>query len=185
MVASGNTTAAGSRGRMATLLVAVAVMLALLALLAWGLLIQGRTSESLQGGKAPPFTLSLFDGGQVSSGELRGQVVVVNFWASWCVECSREAALLEEAWRAYRDRGVMFLGIDYVDTTDEALAYMERYGITYPNGPDLGSKISRQYRITGVPETFFIARDGRLAHVKIGPLERPELAGQIEKLLAE
>jgi cytochrome c biogenesis protein CcmG/thiol:disulfide interchange protein DsbE len=160
-------------------------VLGLLGLLAYGLLTSGRSSKSLQGRKAPPFALSLFDGGTISLDELRGQVVVVNFWASWCAECRDEAGLLEEVWQEYREQGVVFLGVVYVDTEPEARAYIERYGLTYPNGPDLGSKISRDYRITGVPETFFIAQGGRLAYVKIGPLERSELVGQIEKLLAE
>jgi cytochrome c biogenesis protein CcmG/thiol:disulfide interchange protein DsbE len=163
-------------------LVGFAVALGLLGLLAYGLLVRGRTSQSLQGKPAPPFTLAFFDGGTVSLNRLRGQVVVVNFWASWCVECRNEAGLLEEVWQKYRERDVVFLGIVYVDTEPEARAYIEEYGLTYPNGPDLGSKISRTYRITGVPETFFIAKDGRLAYVKIGPLERSELVGQIEKL---
>jgi cytochrome c biogenesis protein CcmG/thiol:disulfide interchange protein DsbE len=176
-----------SRRQLSALVGAVGfvVVLGLLGLLAYGLLVRGRTSKSLQGSPALPFSLSLFDGRTVSLDELRGQVVVVNFWASWCVECRDEAGLLEEVWREYRERGVVFLGIVYVDTEPEARAYIERYGLTYPNGPDLGSKISRDYRISGVPETFFIARDGRLAYVKIGPLERSELVGQIENLLAE
>jgi cytochrome c biogenesis protein CcmG/thiol:disulfide interchange protein DsbE len=176
-----------SRRQLTTIIgiVGIVVVLGLLGLLAYGLLMSGRSSKSLQGREAPPFALSLFDGGTISLDELRGQVVVVNFWASWCVECRDEAGLLEEVWQEYGERGVVFLGVVYVDTEPEARAYVAQYGITYPNGPDLGGKISRAYRVTGVPETFFIARGGRLAYVKIGPLERSELVGQIEKLLAE
>lgn len=165
--------------------VGLALVLGLLGLMAYGLAVRGRTSESLKGRESPPFVLSLFDGGTVSLKELRGQVVVVNSWASWCVECREEAGLLEATWKEYRGRGVAFLGVVYTDTEPEARAYIEKYGLTYPNGPDLGGKISRAYRITGVPETFFVAKDGRLAFVKIGPLERTELLEQIDRLLAE
>ena len=98
--------------------------------------------------------------------------MVVNFWASWCVECYKEAALLEQAWQDHKDQGVIFVGVDHLDTPKEALAYMEKYGITYPSGPDLGDKISQDYAITGVPETFFIDKDGNIAHVQIGPITK-------------
>jgi len=112
-------------------------------------------------------------------------VVVVNFWASWCPPCREEAAYLEATWRDYQDRGVVFIGVDYVDTEAEALAYLEEFEITYFNGPDLGTRISQAYRIQGVPETFFIDRNGLLRGVKIGPLFPPELEDRIEALLAE
>jgi cytochrome c biogenesis protein CcmG/thiol:disulfide interchange protein DsbE len=79
----------------------------------------------------------------------------------------------------------VFLGIDYVDTEPEALAYIDEFGITYPNGPDLGTEISQAYRIQGVPETFFVAKDGTIRGVKIGPLFPPELENRIQELLAE
>lgn len=79
----------------------------------------------------------------------------------------------------------MFLGVDYVDTEPEALAYIEEFEITYPNGPDLGTEISQAYRIQGVPETFFVAKDGTLRDVKIGPLYPPELEDRILELLSE
>ncbi len=145
-------------------------------------------SVELQGRQAPDFTLTLFDQfeqDQMALSELRGQVVVVNFWASWCVECYKEAALLEQAWQDHRDQGVVFVGVDYLDTDKEGLAYMEKYGITYPSGPDLGSKISKDYAITGVPETFFIDRDGNIAHVQIGPIEREQLYILLTQLTAQ
>ncbi len=144
-------------------------------------------SVELQGQKAPEFTLplfpQLFDQEHIALADLRGQVVVVNFWASWCVECYKEAALLEQAWQDYKDRGVVFVGVDYLDTDEEGLAYMKKYGITYPSGPDIGDKISRAYAITGVPETFFIDKDGVIVHVQIGPIDRATLYGLLEQLV--
>lgn len=142
------------------------------------------------GEKAPDFSLTTFDGQTYRLSELRGgtspsggQVVVINFWASWCKPCEQEAADLESAWREYKDRGVVFLGVDYVDTETEALVYLRRFNITYPNGPDVGTRISQAYRIKGVPETYFVDRRGTLAHVKIGPTSQAELRDVIESVL--
>lgn len=145
-------------------------------------------SSQLQGSKAADFTLPLFDQfdqEQITLSELRGQVVVINFWASWCVECYKEAALLEQAWQDYKGQGVMFIGVDHLDTEKDALVYMAQYGITYPSGPDLGDKISQTYAITGVPETFFIDKDGNIAHVQIGPVEKEDLYSLLDKLVAQ
>ncbi len=158
-------------------------LLGLLGLLGWGLMRVQAGPRSQ--GPAPEFTLTTFQGDEYSLSELRGQVVVINFWASWCPPCRDEAAYLESTWREYRDQGVVFLGVDYVDTEPEALAYIEEFDITYPNGPDIGTRISQAYRIQGVPETFFVAKDGTLRGVKIGPLAPPELEDRLEAMLAE
>jgi cytochrome c biogenesis protein CcmG/thiol:disulfide interchange protein DsbE len=99
------------------------------------------------------------------------------------VECRLEADLLESAWRQYGDQGVVFVGVAYVDSEPKSLAYLEEFGITYPNAPDLGSAISEQYKITGVPETFFIGKDGTVARVVIGPVNASVLHNQIAQLL--
>ena len=150
--------------------------------------LQTNESIDLQSNKAPDFTLPLFDQfeqEQISLADLRGQVVVVNFWASWCVECYKEAELLEQTWRKYKDDNVVFIGVDHLDTEKEALAYMAKYGITYPSGQDIGDKISDDYHITGVPETFFIDKDGNIAHVQIGPIEEQVLYDLIDDLVAK
>lgn len=145
-------------------------------------------STDLKDRKAPEFSLTLFghfEQEQLVLSELRGQVVVVNFWASWCVECYKEAALLEQAWQDYKDQDVLFIGVDYLDTPKEAMAYMAKYNITYPSGPDLRDKIAHDYAITGVPETFFIDKEGNIAHVQIGPIEKGQLYGLLDKLVAQ
>lgn len=139
----------------------------------------------------PDFSLTLFDGYQfegkdkVTFNELRGKVVVINFWASWCKPCEQEAADLEAAWRYYEPTGeVVFIGIDYVDTEPEARGYLTKFDITYPNGPDLATRISQFFRIKGVPETYFIDRNGVLQYVQVGPFSNEtQIRQQVDKLL--
>ena len=120
--------------------------------------------------KVPDFTLTTFDGEEISLEDLKGKVILVNFWASWCTPCEQEAADLENAWLQYKPRGdVVFLGVDYVDTETEALGYLNKFNISYPNGPDLGTRISQSFRIQGVPETFIIGKDGTLVSFQKGP----------------
>lgn len=164
-------------------IVTFAVILALLGLLAWGL--RKVQAGPLSNGIAPDFTLTTFDGRTVTLTELRGHVVIINFWASWCVPCREEAAYLEQTWQKYEDEGVVFIGVDWVDTEKEALAYIDEFDITYLNGPDLGTRIAQAYNIQGVPETFFVAKNGEIRGVHIGPLKSPELDEKIEELLAE
>jgi cytochrome c biogenesis protein CcmG/thiol:disulfide interchange protein DsbE len=159
-------------------------LLGLLALVALGLI---RTQQGPVGvgQRAPDFQLTTFDGGSIDTRELQGQVILVNFWASWCKPCEQEARELEQAYQLYKDRGVVFLGVDYVDIEREALAYLERFQITYPNGPDLRTRISQSFRTRGVPETYVIAADGRIDSVKIGPYSSlAEIQAAIESALA-
>jgi cytochrome c biogenesis protein CcmG/thiol:disulfide interchange protein DsbE len=128
------------------------------------------------GDKIPDFALTLFSGyeyqghSDIKLSDFRGKVVVLNFWASWCKPCEQEAAEMQGAWEYYEPIGnVVFIGADYVDTEPEARVYLKKFGITYANGPDMGTKISQMFRIKGVPETYFIDQNGVLQFVKVGP----------------
>ena len=172
-----------AKGKRTGLIVTFAFILALLAVLAWGL--KKVQAGPVSSGMAPDFSLTSFDGRTLTLSELRGQVVIINFWASWCPPCREEAAYLEQTWRKYKDKGVIFVGVDWVDTEKEALAYMKEFDLTYFNGPDIGTRIAQAYNIQGVPETFYVAKNGELRGVHIGPLKSPELDDKIDELLAE
>ena len=174
-------TAPRRRGRLLALAAGVILLLVLAGVSALGIR-QASTARPSVGSAAPTFTMPLFDGPQVDLAALRGKPVVINFWASWCVPCEDEAGDLERTWQKYKDRA-MFLGVDYVDTEPKAREFLKRFGITYPNGPDLGSRISYQYRIKGVPETFVIDKNGQVRLVKIGPTTEAELSATLDELL--
>jgi cytochrome c biogenesis protein CcmG/thiol:disulfide interchange protein DsbE len=139
---------------------------------------------------APNFEMQFFNGYEwenqptASLSDYQGRPVVLNFWASWCVECRVEADLLEETWQAYRDDGVVFLGVAYIDVEPRSLEYLEEFDITYPNAPDLRSQISSKYDITGVPETFFINQAGEVVHIQLGPVNQTMLTGLLDQMLA-
>jgi cytochrome c biogenesis protein CcmG/thiol:disulfide interchange protein DsbE len=178
-----------SKFRFSSILLWVAVI-GILALVGWGLVNANQTRPEA-GQTAPGFKVEYFNGYEwedkpVSTlDDMKGKVVVLNFWASWCVECRVEADLLEQASRQYANDDVVFLGVAYADVEPNSLAYMEEFGITYPNAPDLGTAISSDYEITGVPETFFIGKDGVIRDVVIGPVNGPSMMNTINTLLAE
>lgn len=164
-------------------------VIGLLALIGWGLINSTKTRPEV-GQTAPDFALTFYDGyewqnlSQASLSDMRGNVIVLNFWASWCTPCRMEAELLENAWQQYRDQGVLFIGIAYADVEPKALSFLEEFQISYPNGPDLRSIISTDYEITGVPETFFIDREGTITYVHILPLDETVLHQAIEQILS-
>lgn len=161
--------------------------LPVLALLAYGFRVNPRDIPSpLVGRPAPGFTLTAFDGTPVSLEAQRGRIVVVNFWASWCYPaCYEEAPVLERSWRAYRDRGVVVIGVDIQDTTEAAQKFVRDFGLTFPNARDPSGKVSVDYGTYGVPETFFIDRRGRIRAKHVGALTDGVVRTHVEPLLAE
>jgi cytochrome c biogenesis protein CcmG/thiol:disulfide interchange protein DsbE len=163
----------------------VAVLFIVALLIVIGYALYQRSLSQPTTGPAPTFSITTYgDRESIALADLKGKVVVINFWASWCVPCQDEAPLLEEMWREYKDRGVVFLGVNTDDIESKALAYLDEYDVTYPNAPDVGGKIEDQYRITGVPETFIVDPNGEISHHFIAPVNERDLRAEIDLALA-
>ncbi len=133
---------------------------------------------------APPFRLVTFDGDTITLDDLRGQIVLLNFWGSWCLPCRAEAPELQALHETYYERGLRVIGVNWLDSEREARAFIAEFGLTYPNGPDLREVIAKQYRITGAPENFIIGRDGVVVETIIGVASYRNVARTLERILA-
>jgi cytochrome c biogenesis protein CcmG/thiol:disulfide interchange protein DsbE len=160
-------------------------MIALLGLMIWGI---GKRAAGTAGSvpiaprPAPAFSLRLLDGSTFDLGQARGKPVVINFWASWCIPCEEEAAVLERGSRTYRDQAV-FIGVNVQDTDPLARDFLRRFGVTYPNGRDESGAIAVDYGMSGVPETYSLGRDGPLARKWQGALDDSRLRMYVDELL--
>lgn len=160
----------------------VVAVLGVLALLGYGMTREPKYIPSpLIARPAPSFTLSLFGGATLRLEELRDKVVFLNFWASWCPPCRAEARTLEAAWRKYREQGVVFVGVNIQDKEESAREFLAEFGITYPNGIDRGARIAIEYGVWGLPETFFIDRDGRITYKHVGSLGWQTITTKLEE----
>jgi cytochrome c biogenesis protein CcmG, thiol:disulfide interchange protein DsbE len=172
--------------RRALLLAGVgAVVTLVVTLLATGL-VNGPSviASPLVGRAAPDFTLPQLDGPPLTLAKLRGQVVVINFWASWCTECHVEQAALDQTWHQFQDSGVVVVGVNFEDTTGGARAYVRTANVTYPVVEDADSRTALAYGLRGVPETFVVSRSGRVVNRIIGPVDAGKLAGELDSMLA-
>lgn len=166
---------------------ALAAVVILLAVLGAGLRRDPRRLPSpLVGRPAPAFSLPLLDGGVLRSESLRGRVVVVNFWASWCYPaCYDEAPHLQRLWERYRGRGVVVVGVNIQDTESGARAFVRRFGQTFPVGMDRSGTIAIDFGVVGVPETYLIDRQWRIVYKHAGAVTADLLAARIEPLLED
>jgi cytochrome c biogenesis protein CcmG, thiol:disulfide interchange protein DsbE len=171
---------------------AVAVVALLIALLTWQVVRtdQGKALDAkVTNGErpaAPVFDLQRLDGnGSVSLADYRGKAVVLNFWASWCAPCKDEAPQLESAWQRWRDQDVVVIGVDMQDFGTDAQRFVDRYGVTYPVLRDKENWSWGRYGLTGLPETWFVDRHGRLVgeHFE-GPVNAKDLDRNIRIALA-
>lgn len=137
-------------------------------------------SSPLLGRAAPDFSLDLFGGGTVRLSELRGKTVMVDFWASWCLPCREEARDLEAAWKRQGD-DVVFLGVNVQDEEEDALKFIEEFGVSFPNGRDRGGRVAVDYGVWGIPEAFFVSPRGRITYKHVGPIPRSVLTAKLDQ----
>ena len=181
--------------RRSLVIAAVAVpVLAFLAILAWASFTSGPARGGLavndniveldaDGEAAPDFSLNLMGGGSIGSQELRGRVVMLDFWASWCPPCREEAPVLAQVYAEYRERGVEFVGVNLWDNAGDADIFVQQQGHEYPNGVDDGGKIAISYGVRGIPEKFFIDREGSIVRKFSGPMTADRLRMILESML--
>lgn len=178
---------------------AIGAALLFVGLLVFGLLSKGtskRIDEALARGSAPPapsFELPVLEEGRLTPSlarqlrgpladeslglaELRGVPFVLNFWASWCIPCREEAPILESGWRHFGPRGVLFVGLNMQDITEDARRFLEEFEVTYPTIRDQGNDVAQAYGATGVPETYFVSARGRVVGHVIGVVSEEQLA---------
>ena len=188
---------AGRIGRRTLIIVGVSIpVLAFLAVLAWasfssdgapgGIAVNESVAEVRQERKiAPNFALQLPDGGVLTLQDLQSKVVMLDFWASWCQPCRDEAPALAQVYREYRERDVEFVGINLWDNPGDAELFLQQEGHEYPNGIDAEGKIAISYGVRGIPEKFFISRDGVIARKFTGPMNSDLLRQILDALLSE
>jgi len=143
----------------------------------------GAVGRPLPGQRAPRFTVSDLDGNSLALSDLRGRVVVVNFWATWCPPCEDELPDFQALWQAYQARDVVFVGIAMQEEEMDVRELASLVGVSFPLALDQGNRISSAYGVTGVPETFVIDPEGRVAYFHIGSVEMDELRENLDSLL--
>lgn len=146
-------------------------------------LAQRNQPQPRAGEPAPDFTMTTFDGEPIRLSDWQGQIVIVNFWASWCAPCRAEAPDLQAIHEDYREQGVVVVGVNWLDTERNARAFMQEFGLTYWNAPDVGDIVGNRYNIQGAPENFIIGRDGIVVTHIIGAVDYNRLARHLDALL--
>ena len=171
-----------------------AVISALIAILSWasistggnpgGLAVNSDLVEfEIDASAARDFDLDLIGGGTVQLSDLRGKVVMVDFWASWCPPCRVEAPALAKVYREFQGQPVEFLGVDIWDNIGDAELFLQQEGQAYPNGFDASGAVAIDYGVRGIPEKYFIDREGILVKKLSGPLTETTLRNTINELL--
>ena len=170
-------------------------LLGLIALLAWASISTGGNPGSLgtnsdlvetqiEAVEARDFELQLIGGGSLKLSDFRGKVVMVDFWASWCAPCRVEAPVLAKVYREFEGQDVEFIGVDVWDNIGDAEVFLRQEGQAYPNGSDANGTIAINYGVRGIPEKYFIDREGMLVKKLSGPLTETTLRNTINELLA-
>lgn len=151
-----------------------------MAILLGGCSVPGQGAPASTNGSAPNFRLAALDGKQHSLGEYRGHVVLINFWATWCIPCRAEIPELEVAYREHLAQGVVFLGVDWKESADQVAPFVEERQVTYPVLLDSDGKVYSAYQVVALPETFVIDKQGRVAVHRIGLATRDKFEEELK-----
>ena len=141
-----------------------------------------------EGFLAPDFTLDMLDGTKVTLSELRGKIVLINLWATWCPPCRAEMPALENAYKQYKDSGVVVLGLNVTnqDSEKDIPPFVDEFGLTFPILLDRDGSVSALYQLKGLPTTYFVNREGIIRTVVVGgPMNETFIRSKIEALLQE
>lgn len=141
------------------------------------------TAAPQEGAPAPDFTVETLDGQRLRLSDLRGQVVVLNFWATWCGPCREEMPLFERAAAEFAGQGLVLIAINVQERPGAVRTFVERLGLTYPIGLDEKGTIARRYRVRSFPTTYFVGRDGTVEGRRVGAYTRQILFGRLDQLL--
>jgi cytochrome c biogenesis protein CcmG, thiol:disulfide interchange protein DsbE len=178
------------RMKLAGQVVAVGLVASLLGLLAWKVTHDdtANPAAAFERGERPmaeDFTLARMDAaGKLRLSSLRGDVVVINFWAAWCDPCRKEMPRLEDAWQRYRDRGVTFVGVNTTDFSGDAQRFLRRYKVTFPIVRDGNGRVLARYGGLPIPWTYFVGRDGRIVGYIRGEVTAEALEDGLQQALA-
>ena len=143
----------------------------------------GGSASSGPGDKAPDFTLEELGGQEITLNQLRGQPVMLNFWATWCVPCREEMPLIEEAYHKHGEAGLEVLAINFGDSSKAAEAFATEKKLSFPVLLDEDSKVTKLYGVRGLPVSVFIDSEGTIVDRHTGALTENQLAGYLEKIV--
>ena len=140
-------------------------------------------SQAIRAGTpAPDFTLPGLGGGDVRLSDYRGQVVLVNFWATWCGPCRAEMPEIEQVYRAYQDAGFVAIGVNQLEPETEVHAFVDEYQLTWVFALDQTGEVSQRWGVLGIPQSYLIDREGKIVESWLGPVSRQELEQALRRL---
>ncbi len=146
----------------------------------------GRVALPEKGFAAPGFTLETPDGQTMTLSELRGQVVLINFWATWCPPCRAEMPAIQEVYEQYRDQGFVVLAVDLMEIDAQVTTFADQLALTFPILMDRDGDVSQRYRIRSIPTTYFVDRSGVIQDIVIGgPMPRAVIESKVTVLLQD
>ncbi len=173
------------------LIIMAVLVIALLALLAiWAPSASAQTTQPSiesttivkEGMQAPDFTVKMFDGSKVSLADLKGKVVLVNFWATWCPPCRQELARVEkEIIERFKGQDFVFLPISRGESKDKVAAFREKMGYSFPMGLDMDQSIFKKFATNYIPRNFLVGRDGKVVLASVG-YDDAEFANLVKKI---